>query len=551
MTEASHQMTANPLPAHGPHKPGTVGRAAGACGWASSTGATPSSRRRGWWARSHPGPNVTAGYRHNPAANRRPSRRLVPHGRPGLLGCGRLPDADGPHEGTDQPGRRKDFAAGGGRRPDGPPGRRGGGLLWRARESGEVVAAAVVLVPGADPAGAADSIRAAAAAASRPSRSPPPFSSRTPSPRPRRARCSAASWPNTFARAAAAVRWRGWWGSRCAVEAVRRGGERGEVVGGFFFLLRAPFSPTPRPRVPRAPAPAHPVTSPPGYRVCATVFLLCARYPLLSLTRPILVSPPPPPIKKQCLPPRRRPRARPRWPPPRCARPCRPPPPPPTPPTGTPWSPLPWPPWACASCWGGGHPRHRAGVGRPGGGHTLPRLPQRAGGRLCGRRGGLPHPHARRPADGVGAGPGARPGGRLPRPGQLLAPAHPQRVRPRGRGRPGRLPGTGPGRGGRPLLQVRGPGGRPSDVAPALAAALKAAVRGRPGAAYVDLPSDVLMGPVPPGALAAAGVLGGGGPDGRGGAMPFSPPPPSPATRSPPRNQPGRPAPTPRRRRRR
>ena len=29
MTEASHQMTSNPLPEHGPHKPGTVGRAQG------------------------------------------------------------------------------------------------------------------------------------------------------------------------------------------------------------------------------------------------------------------------------------------------------------------------------------------------------------------------------------------------------------------------------------------------------------------------------------------------------------------------------------------
>ncbi len=29
MTEASHQMTSNPLPHRGPHKPGTVGRAQG------------------------------------------------------------------------------------------------------------------------------------------------------------------------------------------------------------------------------------------------------------------------------------------------------------------------------------------------------------------------------------------------------------------------------------------------------------------------------------------------------------------------------------------
>ena len=29
MTEASHQMTSNPLPKHGPHKPGSVGQAQG------------------------------------------------------------------------------------------------------------------------------------------------------------------------------------------------------------------------------------------------------------------------------------------------------------------------------------------------------------------------------------------------------------------------------------------------------------------------------------------------------------------------------------------
>ena len=29
MTEASHQMTSNPLPKNGPHKPGTVGIAQG------------------------------------------------------------------------------------------------------------------------------------------------------------------------------------------------------------------------------------------------------------------------------------------------------------------------------------------------------------------------------------------------------------------------------------------------------------------------------------------------------------------------------------------
>ena len=46
------------------------------------------------------------------------------------------------------------------------------------------------------------------------------------------------------------------------------------------------------------------------------------------------------------------------------------------------------------------------------------------------------------------------------------------------------------------------------DIAPALTAAVKAAVTGRPGAAYVDLPSDVLMAAVPPGELPAAGSEG-------------------------------------------
>ena len=36
------------------------------------------------------------------------------------------------------------------------------------------------------------------------------------------------------------------------------------------------------------------------------------------------------------------------------------------------------------------------------------------------------------------------------------------------------------------------------ELVPVLAAAVKATVAGRPGAAYVDLPSDVLMSPVAP-----------------------------------------------------
>ena len=44
MTEASHQMTSNPLPKNGPHKPGTVGKPQGsvqarlACALAATLG---------------------------------------------------------------------------------------------------------------------------------------------------------------------------------------------------------------------------------------------------------------------------------------------------------------------------------------------------------------------------------------------------------------------------------------------------------------------------------------------------------------------------------
>jgi 2-hydroxyacyl-CoA lyase 1 len=59
----------------------------------------------------------------------------------------------------------------------------------------------------------------------------------------------------------------------------------------------------------------------------------------------------------------------------------------------------------------------------------------------------------------------------------------------------------------------------PSDIPAALAAAIKAAVRGRPGASYVDLPADVLMAAAPAGAMEAA--RGGGS-----GRVVLAPPPP-------------------------
>jgi acyl-CoA synthetase (AMP-forming)/AMP-acid ligase II len=69
MTEAAHQMTSNPLPKHGPRRPGTVGKAQGSVSVAIldkdcaqlGVGAVGEVCVRG--------PNVTAGYRANPAAN--------------------------------------------------------------------------------------------------------------------------------------------------------------------------------------------------------------------------------------------------------------------------------------------------------------------------------------------------------------------------------------------------------------------------------------------------------------------------------------------------
>ena len=42
------------------------------------------------------------------------------------------------------------------------------------------------------------------------------------------------------------------------------------------------------------------------------------------------------------------------------------------------------------------------------------------------------------------------------------------------------------------------------DIAPLITAAVKAAVAGRPGAVYVDVPSDVLMAPASPSEVCSA-----------------------------------------------
>ena len=69
MTEASHQMTSNPLPNHGAHKPGTVGKGTGVeLAILSDTGEILKPGEIGEVCIK--GPNVTSGYRNNPDANK-------------------------------------------------------------------------------------------------------------------------------------------------------------------------------------------------------------------------------------------------------------------------------------------------------------------------------------------------------------------------------------------------------------------------------------------------------------------------------------------------
>lgn len=69
MTEASHQMTSNPLPKYGPHKPGTVGKAQGSVKVAILNDKNEILAPGEIGEVSIQGPNVTAGYRSNPKAN--------------------------------------------------------------------------------------------------------------------------------------------------------------------------------------------------------------------------------------------------------------------------------------------------------------------------------------------------------------------------------------------------------------------------------------------------------------------------------------------------
>lgn len=69
MTEASHQMTSNPLPKNGPHKPGTVGRAQGSVkvGILDNNNKLVPTKKIGEVCIQ--GPNVTKGYLNRPEAN--------------------------------------------------------------------------------------------------------------------------------------------------------------------------------------------------------------------------------------------------------------------------------------------------------------------------------------------------------------------------------------------------------------------------------------------------------------------------------------------------
>ncbi len=110
MTEASHQMSSNPLPPAA-RKPGSVGPGTGVkIGIMDDAGNLLATGERGEVVIQ--GPNVVSRIREQSRSQREIVHEwMVPHGRSGIPRCRRLSDADRAHQGTDQPRRRKDRAA--------------------------------------------------------------------------------------------------------------------------------------------------------------------------------------------------------------------------------------------------------------------------------------------------------------------------------------------------------------------------------------------------------------------------------------------------------
>ncbi len=131
MTEASHQMTSNPLPPRA-RKPGSVGVAAGPeVAIMSEDGAHPAARRTR--RDRHPRTERDEGLRGESGRQREGlHRRLVPHRRPGRDRRGGLSAHHGAAQGADQPRRREGEPARGRRGADGPPGGAAGRDLRRA-----------------------------------------------------------------------------------------------------------------------------------------------------------------------------------------------------------------------------------------------------------------------------------------------------------------------------------------------------------------------------------------------------------------------------------
>src|SRR4029453_12856565 len=100
ITEASHQVTSNPLPP-GPRKPGSVGRGTNVeVALMGDDGALlQSGTRVKWWCAEQTSCTAILGI---PKPTRRRSQRMVSNGRPGGSRSRRVSQADRSHQGIDQ-----------------------------------------------------------------------------------------------------------------------------------------------------------------------------------------------------------------------------------------------------------------------------------------------------------------------------------------------------------------------------------------------------------------------------------------------------------------